>query len=92
MNTAKRKRLKLDGWKTQVVDEDSDKRKGSLTSNLSVGTEIGFSVATPVVGGVLLGVFLDKKFNLAPKLTLSFLFLGVIIGFINIFKIVNENK
>ncbi len=56
------------------------------------GTEIGFSVTVPVVGGVLLGVYLDKEFNTAPKLTLSFLFLGVIIGFLNIIKIVKDNK
>lgn len=99
MKTAKWKRLKLDGdGKTELVDEDiSDKQKPSdksssekSFSNLSAGTELGFSIALPICGGVLLGVYLDKKFNTAPKLTLSLLFLGVIISFINLIKIVKD--
>lgn len=76
MTQIKRKRLKL---------EESE-------ANQTTGTEVGFSVVVPIVGGTILGVFLDKKFNLTPKLTLFFLFLGVIIGFINIIKIVNQNE
>lgn len=55
-------------------------------------TEIGFLVVFPILGGLFLGLYLDRRLNTSPKLTLVFLFLGVIIGFVNIFKIVKESK
>lgn len=93
MKTAKRKRLKLDGGieNIELVEEEPKKKHISEQIKPAIGTEIGFSVVVPTVGGVLLGVYLDNKLNTAPKLTLSFLFLGVIIGFVNIFRIINDN-
>lgn len=94
MITAKRKRLKLDGINNiELVEEElKNTRKLSEPKQSRLGTEIGFSVVVPTVGGVLLGVYLDNKLNTAPKLTLSFLFLGVLVGFISIFKIVSDNE
>lgn len=42
--------------------------------------EIGFVIAIPIVCGILFGSFLDKKFDVYPKLTLTGLFGGVIIA------------
>lgn len=94
MTTGKRKRLKLDGINNiELVEEElKNTRKLSEPKQSRLGTEVGFSVVVPTVGGLLIGVYLDNKLNTAPKLTLSFLFLGVVVGFINIFKIVNDNE
>ncbi len=86
----RRKRLKLEGSQSKIIEEEYKKPKSFSKS--SIGTEVGFSVVVPIVGGVFLGVYLDKKFGLSPRLTLSFLFLGVMVGFINIFRIVSQNK
>lgn len=100
MATAKWKRLKLDG-ETELVEENQDKtqKPSDLNSTsfksfsgLQLGTEIGFSIVIPIAGGVILGVFLDTKLNLAPKLTLSFLFLGVVVAFMNMIRILRENE
>lgn len=49
--------------------------------------EIGFAIAIPITGGGLLGVMIDRMWSTAPKATLSLLFLGVVISFMNMFKI-----
>lgn len=50
--------------------------------------EIGFAIAVPIAGGALLGVFVDRIWSTAPKATLSLLFLGIIISFMNLFRTV----
>lgn len=49
--------------------------------------EIGFAIAIPIAGGGLLGVVIDRIWSTSPKATLSLLFLGVVISFMNMFKI-----
>lgn len=49
--------------------------------------EIGFAIAIPIAGGGLLGVVIDRTWSTTPKATLSLLFLGVAISFMNMFKI-----
>lgn len=50
--------------------------------------EIGFAIAVPIAGGALFGVFIDRTWSTTPKATLSLLFIGVIVSFINVFKTV----
>ena len=57
---------------------------------ISLATELGFSISLPIAGGAFLGQVLDKKLNLAPKMTLSLIFLGLFIGLVNIHKIIKE--
>lgn len=62
-----------------------------LNKALSEAFELGMSIALPIVAGVLFGRYLDHIFGTSPKLTLSFLFLGVIIGGIRIIKLARED-
>ena len=48
--------------------------------------EIGFSIALPIVIGVLLGSYLDKIWSTFPKATLGLLFAGVVISGIGLVK------
>lgn len=50
--------------------------------------EIGFAIAIPIAGGGLLGVVIDRTWSSTPRATLSLLFLGVVISFMNMFKTV----
>lgn len=85
-----KKVLKLD--ESEVVEEVSEKsRKKALPSTyLYQATEIGFTIALPISMGALFGLWLDKKFASAPKLTLTFLFIGIFIAFANLFVIVRK--
>jgi len=55
----------------------------------SVG-EIGFVIAIPIVLGVLGGEWLDKKFSMYPKMTMSGLGGGLIIGFLGAYSTIMD--
>lgn len=50
--------------------------------------EIGFAIAIPIAGGAIIGVVIDRAWNTTPIATLSLLFFGVVISFMNLFKTV----
>ncbi len=52
--------------------------------------DIGWSIVLPMVGGVFLGQFLDKKFATEPKFTLGLLFFGIFLGFLNLITIARD--
>lgn len=66
---------------------DNDKDRALLNRALSNGLQIGTSISLPIVAGVLFGRYLDTQFNTSPKLTLSFLFLGVLVGGYSIIRL-----
>ena len=47
---------------------------------------IGFSLAITIVGSAYLGRWLDGKFDTAPALTLVFLVLGLLAGFVGAYR------
>lgn len=51
---------------------------------------IGFSLAIWIVGGALLGNYLDGRFDTRPLLTLVLLVLGMGIGFYDAFRRLRE--
>lgn len=68
--------------KDNSKNNDSDQIKTpSILKDLASNENVGFGIAVPIAGSALLGVFLDNKFGTAPKLTLLFLFLGIVIAF-----------
>ncbi len=50
---------------------------------------VGFQLAATVVGGLLLGGWLDKKFGTLPWLTIIGLVIGATGGFYNLVRILN---
>lgn len=50
---------------------------------------VGFQLAATVVGGLLFGNWLDKKFETLPWLTIAGLVIGSIGGFYNLIRILN---
>ena len=59
-----------------------------LFSLFSLASELGFAVSIPIVGGIALGKWLDAIFHSYPKLTLSFLVTGVILGSTALYNII----
>ncbi len=47
-------------------------------------SSLGFSIALAIFIGLAIGVYLDRKFDSSPWLTLIFLGLGIAAGFRNI--------
>ncbi|OGG07981.1 hypothetical protein A3A59_01990 [Candidatus Gottesmanbacteria bacterium RIFCSPLOWO2_01_FULL_42_10] len=69
---------------------EEPKKKGSPSGVFIQATEIGFSIALPITAGALFGLWLDNKFKSHPKLTLSFLFVGILVAFGNLFMTVKQ--
>ena len=61
------------------------KRENRRTiKELAYYSSIGLQVAFSIFIGLAIGVYLDKRFDLAPWLTLIFLGIGIAAGFRNI--------
>ncbi len=52
---------------------------------LALASELGFSIALPIVGGIIIGSFFDSKLRTQPAFTLVLLVVGVMIGMYNFF-------
>lgn len=66
------------------MTEEKNKKKFSLKG---IGlTSLGWEIALPIFGGVIIGHYLDSLLNTTYQFTLSLLGLGIFIGYYNIFK------
>ena len=74
------------------MKDDNDNKDNYFKERYKVYKEIlpyldlGLNLAITIGGFIVLGWWLDKKFNLSPLLTLIFTFLGMFIGFFNFFR------
>lgn len=53
---------------------------------------VGFQLAATVVGGLLLGQWLDKKWDISPWMTLAGMVVGIVGGFYNLIRITTWNQ
>lgn len=51
---------------------------------------LGFFMVGSVVGGYLVGSYLDSRFGTTPWLMLTFLFLGIASGFLEFYKVAKK--
>lgn len=64
-----------------MIEKETRKSELSETSSqIANATGIGVSVALPIVGGALLGSYLDKVFSTTPWLTLILLITGIVLS------------
>ncbi len=61
-----------------------DKKKSNFFYAISLALQLGFLIAIPLVGFLLVGVFLDKKFESTPIFTISLVILSLIFVFFEI--------
>ncbi|MBF0608360.1 MAG: AtpZ/AtpI family protein [Magnetococcales bacterium] len=59
----------------------------SLLKHLAFASGVALSFIVSVIVGLVLGMGLDKLFASSPYLTIAFFFLGVISGFIEVFRV-----
>ena len=92
----KKKTLQFDENKNlKIVEEDIKQHreeKNKSNSATALASELGFSISLPIVGGALLGQFLDNKLNSTPRMTLSLVFIGLFLGIVNIYLIIRDNS
>lgn len=59
---------------------------------LAYYSSLGLSVALSIFIGLFAGVYLDRRFDTTPWLTIIFLFLGIAAGFRNIALAVKKSR
>lgn len=61
---------------------------GRMLAALAMVTQLGFIVVACVVGGLLLGMFLDRQLGTAPAMTITLMLLGVAGGMLAAYRII----
>lgn len=61
-----------------------------LFKRLAWVSSFGISLVVATFVGLYIGVYLDKLFSATPWLTIIFLIIGIIAGFINIYELIKK--
>ena len=70
-----------------VKNQNKDKSNNFFYA-VSLGLEMGFLIALPLVIFLILGVFLDKKFETFPFYLISAMILGLVLTFFDVYYFV----
>ena len=68
------------------IKKDQTRNKSSNTASLGKALKISTELVAAVVVGTTLGFILDNWFDTKPWLTISFFFMGVTAGILNVIK------
>ena len=69
---------------------EARKKGKEIMFGLGIFGIVGFSIAIPTLMGILLGTYLDKRTDSSISFTITFLFLGLIVGCVNAWRWVKE--
>ena len=73
--------------KTERNLKNQNKRKKDLFSQY-LNINVGYSLVTPILIGVIIGLALDNKFHTKPYFTVFFIFFGMISSIYNLYKMI----
>lgn len=71
--------------KSHNSNRQNSKRR--LIRDISL-TTLGLELALPIFGGVLFGYYLDKVMPTKYLYTITFLLIGLVVGYYNIYKLI----
>lgn len=66
------------------MDNGNPNTKNQFFRALSLGLELGFLIVAPLVGFLLLGLFLDRKLGTTPIFLISLVILSLIVSFVEV--------
>ncbi len=69
----------------------NDEENKNFLLQLGLASSVGFAMVIAIFGSLLLGSYLDRKFNTGYKLTLTFLIIGVSAGLRNIYTLIKRS-
>ena len=75
--------------KHKDLEKELKEKKKKDNFLLAFSFNVGYYLVTPLILGVVIGVFLDSKFKTKPVFTLMFIFLGMIASLYNLLKLTN---
>ncbi|SES83191.1 Putative F0F1-ATPase subunit Ca2+/Mg2+ transporter [Natronincola peptidivorans] len=69
----------------------SNRKKGNVLENIALISYIGISMIIPIIGGVYIGRWVDNRFDTQPIFLFACIIIGVIVAFINLFKVATKD-
>ena len=73
--------------------QDKDKKRTFLVPiwrEALVAMSLGWDLAVPIFGGVMLGYYLDRKLGTNSQFTMGLFLLGVAIGYYNLIRFIRK--
>lgn len=67
------------------------KNRVKILQNLSLVSQIGISMALPILGGIFLGNYIDDKLDTGVVFLAIFSVLGIITSFVSLFKLTTKD-
>lgn len=67
-------------------------RKTKGLENFVLVTQVGITMAAPIMIGLYIGKKLDAYFNKSPLFLLIFIVIGIIASFTNLFKLIEKSS
>ncbi|MDR5659720.1 AtpZ/AtpI family protein [Serpentinicella sp. ANB-PHB4] len=58
-----------------------------ILENLALVTQIGISMIIPIIAGVYIGNWIDRRLNTGPIFLFILIICGIIVAFMNLFKL-----
>lgn len=71
----------------ETMKKGNDSNNKYVLRNLALISQIGISVITPILLGVYIGQFIDKKIGTKGVFSIILIVIGAGAGFLNIFKL-----
>jgi ATP synthase protein I len=69
-----------------------NENKKSAWSGLGLFGAVGWSVVTPTLAGVALGIWMDKRYHQSFSWTLSFLIIGLLVGCLTAWRFISSGN
>ncbi len=82
----------MDDERSEPTSKQPEERPDNFWQLVAQATTLGWNMVIPIVGGVLLGRYLDDKFDKEFTWTLSLLLMGVAVAFNNLYAMYSENS
>jgi len=76
---------------SQTPKESEEPTSNNFMNLIAEVSTLAWNLVIPIVGGVILGHYLDNRYNSDVTWTLSLLVLGVIIAFSNLYNLYIEH-
>ncbi len=82
----------MDDERSEPTSKQPEEKPDNFWQLVAQATTLGWNMVIPIVGGVLLGRYLDDKFDKEFTWTLSLLLMGVAVAFNNLYAMYSENR
>ncbi|MEK7597654.1 MAG: AtpZ/AtpI family protein [Patescibacteria group bacterium] len=73
------------------TNQNFDKKAKAKKDFFSEYINVGYSLVTPILIGVIIGLAVDNKFHTKPYFTVFFIFFGMVSSFYNLYKMIKQD-